>query len=153
MRAHYVLSPELGALYPCSLKTLTMALQGGYYYTHLPHEKRRERGESSGECQNFTPHPPAVGPYWAYSHSVCLSSPPLPPPYTVTSRKPAACPETASYLDHVLKCAGEREVEPGLRPYKADHRDTGQGKARPLAKGRLCYSLVPWVGSGSEGQS
>lgn len=44
-------------------ENLTMALQGGCYYTYFPHEKRQEGGESSGECQNFTPHPLAVGPY------------------------------------------------------------------------------------------
>lgn len=48
---------------PCasfSQKTLTKPLRGGYYYTHFPDEKTEEKkGQLSGECQDFTPHPPA----------------------------------------------------------------------------------------------
>lgn len=70
-----------------------------------------------------------------HTHTLSVLSTP-PPPYTVTSHRPATCPETVSYLDHALKCAGEQEVEPGLRPCEADHRGPGAGQGQPPGQGK-----------------
>lgn len=82
-----MLGPVLGALYPISQKTLTVAVKGECYHTHFPEGKREEE-----ECQDFIPCPPAVVLSARHTHTlVCLF-----PVCPVTSCRSEAYPVTVS---------------------------------------------------------
>lgn len=113
LRAYCVPGPVLH-----SLRTLSQRLYEVGIITPIfrMRKQRRKKGQLSGECQDFTPHPPA-GQFPA-SHSL-LACP-------VTGCRFAACPETASSQGHapaslprpaaLRRGPGEREAGAGVRP-------------------------------------